>query len=175
MFVLRPAWAGAFQLFDAPEEQISGLDDVPLPGLGGAPSMHGGASAGPARAGGPDDIAAPAAGLVVGASASPGRPGFGAVSGGDIFLAADGSGVVTLHLHLGAGALSLAGRCRACLVLGPGSGAHDRVSFSACSCLFFCALRALLALRLLKSDGLVALGVATFTFEASGPFVLGEG
>lgn len=68
--------------------------------------------------------AASAAGLVVGSSASAGRPGYGAVSGGDVFLAADGSGVVSLQLHLGAGAMSLAGRCRACLVLGPGSGAN---------------------------------------------------
>lgn len=125
--MFRPPWAGACQLFDAPDEQISSMDHVPLPGLGGAPSMHGWAAA---KGGSRADVVhlagheTASAGLVVGASVAAGRPGYGAVSGGDIFLAADGSGVVTVQLHLGAGALSLAGRCRACLVLGPGSGAH---------------------------------------------------
>ncbi len=41
----RPPWAAAFQLFDGPDEQISGLDGIPLPGLGGAPSMRGGLAA----------------------------------------------------------------------------------------------------------------------------------
>ena len=128
LIVHRPAWAGAYQLFDAPDEQISSLD-VPLPALGGAPSMHGGSPfAAQSGADSSGNTAASEAGLVVGASASAGRPGYGAVSGGDIFLAEDGSGVVTLHLHLGVGALSLAGRCRAYLVLGPGSGARSTSS-----------------------------------------------
>lgn len=108
---------------------MSGLDDVPLPGLGGAPSMRGsptpgGGTPGGAGGGGGAAAADSGEGLVVGASAAAGRPGYGAVSGGDIFLAADGSGVVSLQLQLGAGALCLSGRCRAALVLGPGSGAQ---------------------------------------------------
>ena len=63
----------------------------------------------------------PDPGVVV-SSAVGGRPGHGAVGGGDVFLAADGSGVVTLHLQLGAGALSLRGRSRAQLILGADSG-----------------------------------------------------
>ena len=118
----RPPWAGAFQLFDAPSVQVSGLDEaIPLPDVGGAPPMHGG----PPK---PFGAAPPAAGDrepdpgVVVSSAVGGRPGHGAVGGGDVFLAADGSGVVTLHLQLGAGALSLRGRSRAQLILGADSG-----------------------------------------------------
>jgi hypothetical protein len=102
-------------------------------GGGGGSAEAGAGGLGSGGASGGAAATAAAEGLVVGASAAAGRPGYGAVSGGDVFLAADGSGVVTLQLHLGAGALALAGRCRAALVLGPGSGKNAPALPPVCS------------------------------------------